>query len=102
MVKNLLFIDLSNKKHDPYSLYPEFLQKSTSFKLTPKRLTLLKKLALVITHAALFVTRNGKNSVRVLGRGAQSKSTRHFPSASLSESFTNVTITCLEMRSGII
>ena len=42
-IQNLLFIDLSNLKHETYSLYPEFLQKSTSFKLIIKKIDFNEK-----------------------------------------------------------
>jgi len=49
-VKNWLFIDLSNEEYETSSFYPEFLQKITLLKLTTKKLTLLKKIALLISY----------------------------------------------------
>ena len=53
----------------------------------------------IITHAASVVARNNKNSVQVLGRGACSKSKRHFPPVSVLGSSANVPVTRLKRRS---
>ena len=50
--------------YETFSFYSEFLQKITSFKLTTKKLTLLKKLVLVITF-----DRSLANSTGLLLRG---------------------------------
>ena len=52
----------------------------------------------IITHPASVVAQNKKDCVRVLGRGARSKSKRRSTPASLSGNFTNVPATCLERR----
>ena len=53
----------------------------------------------ILTHAASVVGQNKKNRVRVLSRGTRSKSKRHYSSASLLGSSTNVSATRLERRS---
>ena len=53
----------------------------------------------IITHAALVVTQNKQNGVRVLGRKASLKSKRHSPPTSLLGSSTNVPATRFERRS---
>ena len=53
----------------------------------------------VIAHAASVIAQNKKNRVRLLDRGARSKSKRHSLPASFSVSSTNVPATHLERQS---
>ena len=51
------------------TVYPEFLQKITSFQLTTKKLTLLKKLAIIITSSLQSVQNSQNNIVDSLQAG---------------------------------
>ena len=50
----------------------------------------------ILTRATLVVAQNKKDYVRVVGRGALSKSKQYFPPASLSGNCINVSATGLE------
>ena len=52
----------------------------------------------IITHAAVVIVQNKNDQVQVLGRGARSKSKRHFPPASILGSSINVPATRLERQ----
>ena len=53
----------------------------------------------IVSYAASIVTQNKTDRVRVLGRGARSKSKRSSPPARLSGSSTIMPATCLEKQS---